>query len=104
MHFFRVPLRDIALPGSAVRQAVARTLGADRTVSGLTAGYLGQLAASPGLHDGAAARLLAAPSMELIRAVIAAEADRPGLAASPCTRHSASASSATCRRTWPTAT
>jgi AraC-like DNA-binding protein len=83
LHFFRVPLRDIALPDAAVRRTVARTLGAHGTVSGLTAGYLARLAASPALHDGAAGRLLAAPSMELIRAMIAAEGDRPDLAAGP---------------------
>ncbi|MFE6334247.1 helix-turn-helix domain-containing protein [Streptomyces sp. NPDC057806] len=83
MHFFRVPIRDIALPDASLQQAVARPLGAEGTVSGLTAGYLAQLAASPRLHDGAAGRLLAAPSMELIRAVIAAETDRPDLAAGP---------------------
>ncbi|MFI8371059.1 helix-turn-helix domain-containing protein [Streptomyces sp. NPDC085466] len=83
LHFFRVPVRDIALPDTAIDQAVARTLGSHGTVSGLTAGYLSQLAASPQLHDGAARHLLAAPTMELIRASIAAEADRAYLAKGP---------------------
>ncbi|MGX1135485.1 AraC-like DNA-binding protein [Streptomyces glaucescens] len=83
MHFFRVPVGDLGLPDAVIRQAMARTLGAGGTVGGLTAGYLTQLAASPELHEGAASRLLAGPSMELIRATLAAQSDRTDLAAGP---------------------
>ncbi|MFG2881459.1 helix-turn-helix domain-containing protein [Streptomyces sp. NPDC048297] len=83
MHFFRIPLKDIALPDAAVGQLTARTLGADGSISGLTASYLSQLAGSPHLTTGSAASHLAVPSLELIRSVIAAETERPALAAGP---------------------
>ncbi|MGW7369380.1 AraC-like ligand-binding domain-containing protein [Streptomyces sp. NPDC054841] len=83
MHFFRIPLNEIALPDPAVHGVTARTFGAKGTISGLTSGYLSQLATSPQLHEGTAARLLAAPSMELVRAVIAAESGSPALGAGP---------------------
>ncbi|MEU1410903.1 helix-turn-helix domain-containing protein [Streptomyces sp. NPDC005731] len=81
MHFFRVPVRDIALPDKVIGQAVARRLGPEGMVSGVTAGYLARLAESSGQLDATAAHLLAAPSMELIRAVLAAQSDRPRLMA-----------------------
>ncbi|MGW5479531.1 helix-turn-helix transcriptional regulator [Streptomyces sp. NPDC004008] len=80
MHFFRVAVRVIALPDEVLGQAVARTLGAEGAVSGVATGYLARLAETRDLLDGTAARLLAAPSMELIRAAIAAESDKPSLA------------------------
>ncbi|WP_435971455.1 helix-turn-helix domain-containing protein [Streptomyces sp. Qhu_M48] len=83
MHFFRIPLSDLALPDAAVGEVTARTLGAEGTVPGLTAGYLAQLAAHPHLRTGPASEFLASPSTELVRAAIAAEADRPTLAAGP---------------------
>ncbi|MFI9650594.1 helix-turn-helix domain-containing protein [Streptomyces sp. NPDC052040] len=83
MHFFRIPVRELALPDDVLGQAVARTPGAEGAVPDLVTGYLTRLAATRGLLDGTAARLLAAPSMELVRALIAAESDRPSLAAEP---------------------
>ncbi|MGW1158661.1 helix-turn-helix domain-containing protein [Streptomyces sp. NPDC002513] len=83
MHFFRVPVHEIALPDKVLGQVVARTLGAEDAVAGLAAGYLAHLAESRELLDGTADRLLAAPSMELIRAVIAVESDKPSLAVGP---------------------
>ncbi|MFD8013864.1 helix-turn-helix domain-containing protein [Streptomyces sp. NPDC058955] len=83
MHFFRIPLDDLALPDAAIREVTARTLGAEGTVSGLAALYLAQLAAHPTLHAGPASEFAIAPSTELIRAAIAAEADRPSLAVGP---------------------
>ncbi|HEY5837259.1 AraC family transcriptional regulator, partial [Streptomyces sp.] len=82
-HFFRVPLAALALPDAALREVTARPLGADGTVSGLTSAFLSQLAASPGLQAGAAARTLAAPTVELVRAAVATEADQAALAAQP---------------------
>ncbi|UKY48931.1 helix-turn-helix domain-containing protein [Streptomyces inhibens] len=79
MHFFRIPISEIALPDAAIHEVTARTLGADGSISGLTSGYLSRLAASPQLHEGTASPLLAAPSMELVRAVIASEAEKPAL-------------------------
>ncbi|MFJ6851832.1 helix-turn-helix domain-containing protein [Streptomyces sp. NPDC091271] len=75
MHFFRVPLGDLALPDSLVSRSAARTLGADGTVSGLTASYLARLAADPRLRDGSAAQLLAVPTLELLRAAVTAGAE-----------------------------
>ncbi|MER7718563.1 helix-turn-helix domain-containing protein [Streptomyces flaveolus] len=83
MHFFRVPVRDLGLPDPVIHQILARRLGASGTVSRLTADYLSQLATSPLLDDGTASQLLAGPSLELIRAAIAAETDHADLAAGP---------------------
>ncbi|WP_282699919.1 helix-turn-helix domain-containing protein [Streptomyces sp. CC219B] len=83
MHFFRVPVRDLGLPDPVIHRVLARRMGASGTVSRLTADYLTQLATSPLLHDGTASRLLPGPSMELIRAAVAAEADQADLAAGP---------------------
>ncbi|TFV33325.1 hypothetical protein E4K10_31985 [Streptomyces sp. T1317-0309] len=44
MHFFRVPVRDIALPDEVIGQAVARRLGPEGAVSGMATGYLTRLA------------------------------------------------------------
>ncbi|MFJ4324520.1 helix-turn-helix domain-containing protein [Streptomyces tricolor] len=82
-HFFRVPLRDIALPDEVVQQAVARVLGPGGAVSGIAVDYLTRLAETRTQLDATAAHLLAAPSLELIRAVLTAESDRPALAAGP---------------------
>ncbi|MET9045409.1 helix-turn-helix domain-containing protein [Streptomyces sp. NPDC004362] len=81
MHFFRVPVRDIALPDEVIGQAVARRLGPEGAVSGMATGYLTRLAEHREQFDATAAHLLAAPSMELIRAVLAAQSDRPWLMA-----------------------
>ncbi|MFF3462456.1 helix-turn-helix domain-containing protein [Streptomyces sp. NPDC002619] len=83
MHFFRIPVRDVALPDDVLCQAVARGMGQDGGVPALATGYLRRLAESRATLDATAAHLLAAPSMELVRAVIASESDRPASARGP---------------------
>ncbi|MGW6984921.1 AraC-like ligand-binding domain-containing protein [Streptomyces sp. NPDC054932] len=82
-HFFRIPVGELGLPDAALHEVTARTLGANGTVAGLAAGYFTRLAAHPHLHEGRAAQLLAAPSLELVRAVIASEAPDRAAAAGP---------------------
>ncbi|WP_328907156.1 helix-turn-helix domain-containing protein [Streptomyces sp. NBC_00234] len=81
MHFFRIPVAETALPEESLRAVTARTLGGDGSIAGLAAGYLARLAENPGLHGSPAAQLLASPTLELIRAVVAGESGRGDLAA-----------------------
>ncbi|GIG28182.1 helix-turn-helix domain-containing protein [Cellulomonas marina] len=73
-HFFRFPLRDLALPDAVVRKVSARTFDASEPLAGLVASYLPRVAVSPELRDLAVADSLAQPTVELVRAALLAGA------------------------------
>ncbi|ROS31760.1 helix-turn-helix domain-containing protein [Cellulomonas sp. PhB150] len=78
-HFFRIPLAEVALPASAIREVSARTLGDHDPVAALTSSYLRRLAVSPGLRARAVADSLAQPTIDLVRAALVSSLGDPGL-------------------------
>lgn len=70
-HFLRLPLAALALPDRLLRDATTVTFGADDPLARLAYTYFSQLAVSGELHRGDAAEAVAAPSIELLRAVLA---------------------------------
>jgi AraC-like DNA-binding protein len=82
-HFFRFPLRDLALPETVVREVSARTFLADDPVAGLVATYLQRLATSPELRGLTVADALAQPTVELVRAALAGAAGDTAAAREP---------------------
>jgi len=78
-HFFRIPIAELALPDSAVREVSARALGSGDAVAALAATYLGQLANSPGLRTLAVADSLAQPTIDLVRAALVSSLGNPAL-------------------------
>lgn len=78
-HFFRIPIAELALPDSAIREVSARALGRDDAVAALTSSYLGQLALSPGLRTRAVADSLAQPTIDLVRAALVSSLGDPAL-------------------------
>lgn len=79
-HFFRVPMGELGLPEPMLRAVTARTLDGGSGIAGLASGYLTRLATGPRFHEGPAARLLASPTLELVRAVVAGESGSGALA------------------------
>ena len=78
-HFFRIPIAELALPDSAIREVSARALGGRDPVAALTASYLARLAQSPGLRTRAVADSLAQPTIDLIRASLVSSLGDPAL-------------------------
>lgn len=78
-HFFRIPIAELALPDSAIREVSARALGGNDPVAALTSSYLGQLALSPGLRSRAVADSLAQPTIDLVRAALVSSLGDPAL-------------------------
>lgn len=78
-HFFRIPIAELALPGSAIREVSARPLGSDDPVAALTSTYLRELAVSPGLRTLALADSLAQPTIDLVRAALVSSLGDPAL-------------------------
>lgn len=80
-HFFRFPLRDLALPDQVVEEASARPFGRDGNhVAALTSTYLSRLGTIPNAHDGEVRDGLAVPTIELVRAALTSAATNEGLA------------------------
>jgi AraC-like DNA-binding protein len=70
-HFFRFPLRDLALPQMLIDDMSARSMGSDGDVVGaLASEYLSRLVADPQLRQGTAGERLASPTIELVRAAL----------------------------------
>jgi len=78
-HFFRIPIAELALPDSAIREVSSRALGSNDPVAALASTYLGQLAISPGLRTRALADSLAQPTIDLIRAALVSSLGDPAL-------------------------
>ncbi|OON80062.1 helix-turn-helix domain-containing protein [Streptomyces tsukubensis] len=70
-HFLRFPRAALALPERTLRDATAVTFGADDPVAALASTYFSRLAGSEELRHGPGASVTVAPSVELVRAVLA---------------------------------
>ena len=81
--FFRIPHAALAMPHDMIRAACAESLCPGHPVSSLTSHYIRHLAADPELSTAPNAELIARPSMELVRAVIATHLEADQLAAGP---------------------
>src|SRR5271170_6644658 len=69
--FFRIPHSALALPHDMIREACAVSLSPGHPLTSLTNDYLRRLAADPALFTVPNADLVAQPTIELVRAVIA---------------------------------
>lgn len=81
--FFRIPHRALALPHNMIRDACAVTLSPGHPLTSLTNDYLRRLAADPALFTTTNGDLVARPTVELVRAVIATHLKADGLMAEP---------------------
>lgn len=81
--FFRIPHSALALPHNMVRQSCAVSLSPGHPLTTLTYDYLRRVAADPALFSAPNADLIAHPSIELVRAVIATHHHADPLAAAP---------------------
>jgi AraC-like DNA-binding protein len=81
--FFRIPHSALALPHNMIRQACAVSLSPGHPLTSLTNDYLRRLAADPRLFTAPNSDLVARPSIDLVRAVIAIHLNADGLAAEP---------------------
>lgn len=76
-HYLRIPRADLALPDRALSRIAGVRLGPDNPVAGLVSTYLTRLAGDARITD---VDVLEAPTVELVRAVIATELGDEGLA------------------------
>jgi AraC-like DNA-binding protein len=74
-HFFRLPINRLALPHDLITLSCAVTLGAEHPVADLAATYFRRLAARLDVFDLPDANAIAAPSIELVRALITTHLD-----------------------------
>ncbi|ORA35664.1 helix-turn-helix domain-containing protein [Mycobacterium aquaticum] len=81
--FFRIPHTALALPHNMIRQSCAVSLSPGDPLTTLTYDYLRRVAADPALFSAPNADLIAHPSIELVRAVIATHHRADQLAAGP---------------------
>jgi AraC-like DNA-binding protein len=73
--FFRFPRRALALPDAALAELDGVTLDPDDPVTRFAADYLARLATQADLRVGKAAEAMAAPTTELVHALLAARLD-----------------------------
>jgi AraC-like DNA-binding protein len=81
--FFRIPHSALAMPHNMIRRACAVSLSPGHPVTSLTSDYIRRLATDPELCTAPNAELIALPSIELVRAVIATHLKADELAAGP---------------------
>jgi AraC-like DNA-binding protein len=81
--FFRIPHAALALPHNMIRNVCAESLSPGHPVTSLTGDYIRRLATDPELSTAPNAELIAHPSMELVRAVIAIHLEADQFAAGP---------------------
>jgi AraC-like DNA-binding protein len=81
--FFRIPHSALAMPHNMIRRACAVSLSPGHPVTSLTSDYIRRLATDPELCTAPHAELIAQPSIELVRAVIATHLKADELAAGP---------------------
>jgi len=79
--FFRIPHAALAIPHNMIRKACATSLSPGHPVTSLTSDYIRRLATDPELCSPANAELIAHPSTELVKAVIATHLEADQLAA-----------------------
>lgn len=72
-HYFRVPIDALALPGRALEAVTAVRLDGRRPLARATAGYLAHLADNIGDLTASEASQAAAPTIGLVRALLAAQ-------------------------------
>ncbi|MGW0551891.1 AraC-like ligand-binding domain-containing protein [Streptomyces altiplanensis] len=82
-HFLRFPRAALALPGRSLRDIAAVRLGPDNPVAGLAFTYFSQLAVTEELREGPHADTVVQPSIELVRAVVAAQLGSTSLSRGP---------------------
>ncbi|MFI9747599.1 helix-turn-helix domain-containing protein [Streptomyces sp. NPDC052494] len=82
-HFLRFPRAALALPERSLRDVTAVALASDNPVARLASAYFRQLAVSEELHRGRPAEAVVEPSIELVRAVVAAQVGKADLARGP---------------------
>lgn len=80
-HYFRIPRTLIALPVDAINRVTAVRLGPENPIAPLAAAYFTRLATDETLRAPRVADTLGQPSIELIRALIAAQLGDARLAA-----------------------
>jgi AraC-like DNA-binding protein len=78
--FFRIPHAALAMPYNMIRSACAVSLSPGHPLTSLTNDYLRRLVADPALFTAPNADLVAHPTIELVRAVIATHLKAGGLA------------------------
>jgi AraC-like DNA-binding protein len=81
--FFRIPHAALALPHNMIREACAVSLSPGHPLTSLTNDYLRRLAADPRLFTAPNSDLVARPTIELVRAVIATHLKARDIAAEP---------------------
>lgn len=78
-HYFRIPVADLALPFSTIREVTAVRLSPDRPIADLAATYFGRLAANATVYGAAGYESVGQPSIELVRALITTQLTDPSL-------------------------
>jgi len=81
--FFRIPHAALAMPHNMIRRACAVSLSPGHSVTSLTSEYIHRLATDNELSSAPNAELIAQPSLELVRALIATHLETDELAAGP---------------------
>lgn len=84
LHYFQIPRSALALPQPALDQVLGTRIGVDNnTLAPVVAPFLSSLGSSGVLDQPAAAELVAEPSIQLLRALIATHLADPALAREP---------------------
>ncbi|MET0695076.1 MAG: helix-turn-helix domain-containing protein [Propionibacteriaceae bacterium] len=84
LHYFQIPRSALALPQAALDRVLGTRIGLDNNaLAPVVAPYLSSLGSSGVLDQPAAAELVAEPSIQLLRALIATHIADPGLAREP---------------------
>jgi AraC-like DNA-binding protein len=84
LHYFQIPRSALALPEAALDRVLGARIGIDNNALAQVVGpYLASLGSSNLLEQPAAAQLVAEPSIQLLRALIASHLDQPALARHP---------------------
>jgi hypothetical protein len=83
VHYFRIPIRDLALPSNAVTKVTTVRLFRENALADLAATYFKRLAENHQRIAGPNVDSVGQPSIELLRAVIATQLNEPQLAREP---------------------
>ncbi|NUU19176.1 helix-turn-helix domain-containing protein [Cellulomonas humilata] len=84
LHYFQVPRSALALADGALAAVTGLRIGPDNNaLAAVVAPYFDSLGSTDVLDDPTAAALVAGPSIDLLRALIATHVADPGLAAAP---------------------
>ncbi|HSK60451.1 MAG TPA: helix-turn-helix domain-containing protein [Actinomycetospora sp.] len=81
LHYFRIPREALALPAQRLDPLLAVRIGAGTNpLASVVGSFFGALATSPALEHPDAARLVAEPGIELVRALLAVHGGADGVA------------------------